>query len=56
MILEAARWMNPEYQWDTLRVPLNKYLEAEYSDPDLSIWSDPDHPQDFLSRETLKKD
>ena len=53
MILEAARWMNPEYQRDTLGVPLDKYLEAEYSDPDLSIWCDPDRPQDFLGGETL---
>ena len=40
MNLEAARWMNPEYQRDTLGVPLDEYLEAEYSDFDSSFWSD----------------
>ena len=55
MILEAARWMNPEYQRDTLGVPLDEYLDAEYIDPDLWIWADPDRPQDFLGGETLEE-
>ncbi len=54
MNLEVARWMNPEYQQNILGVPLNKYLEGEYFDSDSSFWSDPHHPQDFLSGETLE--
>jgi len=54
MDLEAARWMNPQYQRDTLGVPLDEYLEGEYSDSDDS-WSDPHRPQDFLGGETLEE-
>ena len=55
MNLEAARWMNPEYQQDILGVPLDEYLDGEYSDSDSSFWSDPHRPQDFLGGETLEE-
>jgi len=39
---------------DTLRVPLDKYLEGEYLDLDDS-WSDPHCSQNFLDGETLEE-
>jgi len=50
--LDAARWMNRVYQREILGVPLDEYLELEYSD---SVSYDPDCPQDFLGGESLEE-
>jgi hypothetical protein len=51
MELEAARWMNPEYQLEMLGVPLDEYLEGDLSDVD----DDAGDYLDFLGGESLEE-
>jgi len=47
--LEVARWMNPDYQLDTLGVPLGEYLEEDPEGFDFEA------RHDFLGGETLEE-